>query len=266
MDEINTPAETPPIIPQEEPAVAPGFEPPEEDTITLRRSHLYLLLVPLAFILGLGSGYLYWGREATSASPAQAAAGAAQAPAAASGSEETPRYDVPVDDDPALGPQDAPITIIEFSDYECPFCEKFHNETFQRLLDAYPGQIRFVYRDFPLNSIHPNAVSAAEAANCANEQGVFWEFHDLLFSMRRGLSVQAYTGYAEELAVDVEAFQACLDSGRFRDEVQSDFEFAARMGVRSTPTFFVNGLAVVGAQPFEVFQQVIDQELAGGVN
>ncbi len=264
MDDTKTPAGEPLAVEEASPLGVESEPVVEEDTITFRRSHLYMLLVPLAFVLGLGSGYLYWGRGGSAANPAQAAG--AQSSNAAADSGEIPRYDVPVDDDPSLGPADAPITIIEFSDYQCPFCEKFHNETFQRLLDAYPDQIRFVYRDFPLTSIHPNAVSAAEAANCAFEQGVFWEYHDLLFSMRRGLSQQAYSGYAEELGLDAADFQACLESGRFREEVQSDFEFAARLGVRSTPTFFVNGLAVVGAQPFEVFQQVIDQELAGGVN
>jgi len=123
--------------------------------------------------------------------------------------------------------------------------------------------VRLVYRDFPLTSIHRNAFPAAEAANCANEQGVFWEYHDKLFSMELGLSSEAYQGYAQELDLDMNEFIECLESGRYKDEVQADFDFAANLGIRSTPTFFINGIALVGAQPFEVFQEVIDKELAG---
>jgi protein-disulfide isomerase len=133
------------------------------------------------------------------------------------------------------------------------------------LIDAYGDQIRFVYRDFPLESIHANAKPAAEAANCANEQGEFWEYHDKLFSMELGLSSEAYQEYATQLGLDIDEFQECFESGRYQEEVQLDFEFAANLGVRSTPTFFVNGIAVVGAQPFEVFQQVIEKELAGEI-
>lgn len=253
-----------------------------DDTITFKRSHFYAALVPLAFILGLGVGFLFWGRSgetravAAATAPgsgAESAAAAAssgqtaqgQAAAEAEGSETVRRYDVPVDDDPQLGPNDAPITIIEFSDYECPFCKRFHEETFFRLLDAYEGQIRFVYRDFPLASIHSNAIPAAEAANCAREQEAFWEFHDLLFGLSQGLSRDAYLSYARSLGLDEAAFEACLDSRRYQEEVEDDYNFAARLGVRSTPTFFINGLPLVGAQPFEVFQQVIDQELAGEI-
>jgi protein-disulfide isomerase len=132
-------------------------------------------------------------------------------------------------------------------------------------LDTYGDQVRFVYRDFPLDSIHANARPAAEAANCANEQGVFWDYHDKLFSMELGLSPDAYQEYASQLDLDEEAFQECIESGRYQQEVQSDFEFAANLGVRSTPTFFINGIAVVGAQPFEIFQQVIERELAGEI-
>ena len=181
---------------------------------------------------------------------------------------ETPqvvRYDVPVDDDPALGSEDAPITIIEFSDYECPYCRQWHTEVYSQLLDTYGDQIRFVYRDFPLESIHANAIPAAQAANCAFEQDNFWDYHDKLFSMELGLSPDAYLEYASQLGLDEEQFQECIDSGRYQEEVQSDFEFAANLGVRSTPTFFINGIAVVGAQPFEIFEQVIERELAGEI-
>ena len=247
-----------------------------EVTITLHRWHLYAFVMPLIFIVGLGLGFLVRGWVPLPGIPAVAASGevASSDPAAVAVQSnpaapvETPqvvRYDVPVDDDPSLGSEDAPITIIEFSDYECPFCRRWHDEVYTQLLDTYGDQVRFVYRDFPLDSIHANARPAAEAANCANEQGVFWDYHDKLFSMELGLSSDAYQEYASQLDLDEEAFQECIESGRYQQEVQSDFEFAANLGVRSTPTFFINGIAVVGAQPFEIFQQVIERELAGEI-
>ncbi len=243
-----------------------------EDTITFKRSHLYAVLLPLAFVAGLSLGYIFWGRA--SAPAAQTASAVPRTNPAASTSDQSQtsaegqtqqvtRYDVPIDDDPILGPEDAPITIIEFSDYECPYCRNWHDQVFKQLFEAYPDEIRLVYRDFPLFSIHPNAVPAAEAANCAYEQGSFWEFHDKLFGMELDLSDEAYQQYAQDLNLDMDAFNECVETRRYRDEVQADYTFASELGVRSTPTFFINGIALVGAQPYEVFQQVIDKELAG---
>jgi protein-disulfide isomerase len=248
---------------------------PADITITLRRVHLYAVLLPLTFVLGVGLGYLVWGRtpiasaskvaanevpQATSASSNPQAQGAAQDAAT-----KVTRYEVPVDDDPSLGPEAAAITFIEFSDYECPYCRKWYTEVFARLMASYPEQVRFVFRDFPLTSIHANAAPAANAANCAGEQGNYWDFHNKLFGMELGLSKDAYLQYASQLGLDVKAFEECVTSERYKEEVQADFDFAANLGVRSTPTFFINGIAVVGAQPFEVFQEVIDKELAGEI-
>jgi len=237
--------------------------PPEEDTFTLKRSDIFAALIPVAFLVGLAMGYVIWGRGGTSTAQAPApTAVQAEAPTAP---QEISRYDVPEDDDPAYGPPDAPITIIEFSDYECPYCRKWHLEVWPRLKAAYPDQIRLVYRDFPLTSIHANAIPAAIAANCAGEQGQYWEFNELLFSMKYNLGASAYQSYAEELGLNMQDFQECVTSDRQNQEIQADFEFATNIGVRSTPTFFVNGIPVVGAQPFEVFQQLIEQELAGEI-
>lgn len=269
-----------------DPAPSPQTEPStsdtlihasvEKDTITLRRSHLYAMLIPLAFVIGLSVGYLFWGRALpTSATPAGEASNPQTENSAQTANQSQPtteaetqqiiRYEVPVDDDPYYGPENAPITIIEFSDFECPYCRKWHVEVFQRLLDTYSGQIKFVYRDFPLTTIHPNAFPAAEAANCAGEQGVYWAYHEQLFGMQLGLGQDSYTQYAEQLGLNMEIFNACLSEGKYKDEIQADFEFAAQLGVRSTPTFFINGIAVVGAQSFETFQQVIEKELAGEI-
>ncbi len=237
----------------------------ESDSVRIKRSHLYAVLLPLAFVVGLSVGYLFWGRDG-----GQGAVAVSPAPSTSSASANTPtepqevrRYDVPVDDDYVLGPEDAPITLIEFSDYECPYCRRFHNEVLSSLLDAFPGQIRFVYRDFPLTQIHPNAFPAAMAANCAGEQGAYYPFHDSLFSMRLGLNTEAYLQYASELGLDMPMFNACLDSAKYQAEVQADFEFAANLGISSTPTFFINGIPLVGAQSLEVFMQVIQRELDG---
>lgn len=248
-----------------------GIPSAPEITITLRRVHLFAFLVPASFILGFGLGYLVWGRAPVriqTGTAAQSEASNSSTTAQAEDQNTQPRvvrYDVPVDDDPALGPENAPITIIEFSDYECSYCRRWHSEVFGKLIETYPEQVRLVYRDFPLSSIHANAFPAAEAANCANEQNAFWEFHDKLFSMELGLGTEAYRRYASELGLDTQAFIECMESHRYQDEVQADYDFAAKLGVSSTPTFFINGIAIVGAQPFEVFQQVIEKELAGEI-
>lgn len=228
----------------------------EQNTVTFKRSHLYALLLPLAFVVGLAAGYLFWGRDVAPA-PAPSEAAAAAQP------QDVQRYDIPENDDPVWGPEDAEITIVEFSDYECPYCRRWHVEVWPQIQEEYQGQVRLVYRDFPLTSIHANATPAAAAANCAGEQGFYWEFSERLFSMELGLSESAYEQYASELDLDMGAFTACLESGDQNEEIQADFEFAANLGVRSTPTFFVNGIPLVGAQPFDVFQNVIEQELAG---
>lgn len=231
-------------------------------TPTQKRLSLFLQdLIPavvalLLFGAGLGVGWLIW---APHGAPAQQAA----APSAPAGLAGDTRFDVQADDDPALGPADAPITIIEFSDFQCPYCQRWHAQVFDQLMQAYPGKIRFIYRDFPLKSIHPQAVPAAEAANCAQAQGAYWEFHAALFSGKYNLSAPSYLQYAADLGLNTQEFQKCVDSHQFAAEVESDFAYAMQLGVSSTPTFFINGIPLIGAQPVEAFQQVIDQELAG---
>ena len=131
--------------------------------------------------------------------------------------------------------------------------------------EAYGDKVRLVYRDFPLYGVHPNAESAAEAANCAGEQDQYYDFHNLLLSGQKEFGAETYSQYAQSLKLNMDTFKSCMDEHRYLAEVKADYEYASQLGVRSTPTFFVNGLAVVGAQPFEVFQQVIDLELAGKI-
>ncbi len=236
-------------------------QPPEEETITFKKSHFYSVLVVLAFAVGVLVGYVAWGRG-SAATAAQPSAPIAQAPATQE--PQYKRYDIPTEGYPSLGPDDAPIVIVEFSDFQCPYCRRFQSETYQPLLDAYPGQIRFVYRNLPLTSIHPNAMPAAVASLCARDQDAFWGYHDKLFSSEQ-LDQDTYIRYAADLGLDTETFTACLSDGSHDAEIQADMDFAISLGVQSTPTFFVNGLAVVGAQPLSYFQQLIDKELAGEI-
>ena len=174
---------------------------------------------------------------------------------------EPPRQRIEVlEEDPARGPSDAPIEIVEFSDFDCPYCKRT-TDTVARLLGEYGEQIRFVYKDYPLPS-HPNAFKAAEAGNCANDQGKFWEFHDKLFESQGALDVGSLKNYASELGLDADAFSTCLDSGRYAVQVERDLEIGAGYGVSSTPTLFVNGRAVIGAVPYESVVEIIREELA----
>lgn len=170
---------------------------------------------------------------------------------------------VSADDDSVLGSEDAPVTIIEFSDYECPFCARAFNNTLPEIKEKYvdTGKVKLVYRDFPL-SIHRSAQKAAEASECAGEQGKFWEMHDKLFENQSALDVASLKQYAKDIALDSTEFDACLDSGEMASEVQKDFSDGQKYGVTGTPAFFINGIKVSGAQPFSVFEQIIESELA----
>ena len=235
----------------------------EEETFTFKRSHFYAVVTVLAFAAGVLLGYVVWGFEPGGrASTAQPSGPVAGAPAAES--PQFKRYDIPSKGFPSIGPADAPITIVEFSDYQCPFCRRWHQEVYEQLLAAYPGKIKLVYRNLPLTSIHPDAFGAAEAAMCAGEQDAYWSFHEKLFGSE-SLGNQVYTRYAQELSLNMEKFQNCLKDEKYKDAIQADSDFAVNLGVSSTPTFFINGLAVVGAQPLDVFKQVIDTELAGEI-
>ncbi len=166
------------------------------------------------------------------------------------------------DDDPFWGPEDASVVIVEFADFQCPFCARHYQETLPSIKDAYGDEVRYVYRDFPLTSIHQFAQKAAEAGQCAQEQGLFWEYHDLLFGNQDSLTVDDLKGYAEQVGADAGEFNDCLDSGKNQREVLQDAQDGRTAGVTGTPGFLINGALVSGAQPFEAFQQVIDQLLA----
>lgn len=261
------------MIENELPDVTSETESDQDDGIfRIKRSALYALLLPLALVTGLAIGYLIWGQDNQPAVVAQnpiateeQAAVVVDEPTAAPSPPDLReqqgqiRLEVSADDDAVLGPDSAPITIIEFSDFRCPYCKRWHNETMKPLFEMYPDQIRLIYRDFPV----VGGFEAALAAECAGEQGDYFAYHDLLFSGEfEELNSEAYSSYAERLGMDAEELMACVDEATFAEEVQADARYAASLGVTGTPTFFINGIPLVGAQPIDAFIQIIDGELA----
>ncbi|MGZ8532966.1 MAG: thioredoxin domain-containing protein [Candidatus Binatia bacterium] len=171
------------------------------------------------------------------------------------------RVAVTVDGSPFKGPAKAPVTIVEFSDFHCPFCRRVI-PTLAQLESQYGEKIKLVFRDFPIESLHPGATKAHEAARCANEQGKFWLYHDKLFAGPSNASPELFNGLAKELGLDAVAFETCLGSGKYQAAIKQDIEEGNRAGVTGTPAFFINGRLISGAQPVEVFARVIDDELA----
>ena len=161
--------------------------------------------------------------------------------------------------DPTWGPANAPVQIIEFSDFQCPFCQRA-GPVLQKLRATFGDRVRLVFKDLPLPS-HPNAFQAAEAAQCAHEQSKFWEYHDVLFANQNALGRDDLKRHAAGLGLDAAKFNACFDEGRTGRLVQADMNESERYGVSSTPTFFINGRLLSGAQPFEVFDRIIQEEL-----
>jgi protein-disulfide isomerase len=163
---------------------------------------------------------------------------------------------------PSMGPENAPVTLVEFSDFDCPYCGRFH-PTLKRLSEKFGDQLRIVYRQYPIINLHPNAFKAAEASLCANEQGKFWEMHDLMFQEQGRLSVAELKVKAGRIGLDQKRFDECLNTGRFTEQVQEDQKEGGRAGVTGTPALFVNGVIVEGgAVSLDVVAQAIEKELA----
>ena len=174
---------------------------------------------------------------------------------------DAPRYTVDIAaDDPALGAATAPVTVVEFSDFQCPFCQRVM-PTLKRVREAYGDRVRIVWKDFPLTSIHPQAFKAAEAGQCAREQGKFWEYHDQLFANQQALEPEFLKKYAADTGLDAATFSACLDTAKYAERVQAQMGVGNSLGVSSTPSVFINGRLLSGAQPYETFTAVIDEEL-----
>jgi protein-disulfide isomerase len=175
---------------------------------------------------------------------------------------DPPRHTVALaSTDPAAGNASAPVTIVEFSDFQCPYCQQVA-PTLKQLREKYGDKVRVVWKDFPLTQIHPQAFKAGEAGHCAAEQGKFWEYHDRLFSNQQALQPADLKKHAADLGMDSAKFDACLDSSKYGDRVREGVAQGSRLGVNSTPTMYINGRLVSGAQPYDVIAAVIDEELS----
>jgi len=171
-----------------------------------------------------------------------------------------PRFKVATEGHAELGPKDAPVTIVEFGDFQCPFCKK-SEDSIKQVRTKYADKVRLIYMDFPL-SFHPNALPAAEAARCAGDQGKFWQFHDALFQAQPNLKPTDLKAAAAKLGLDPQKFNNCLDQNKYRNAVGADLAEGESLGVSGTPAFFINGRPLSGAQPASEFEQIIDEELS----
>jgi protein-disulfide isomerase len=171
------------------------------------------------------------------------------------------RTEVQTSGAPFKGAENAAVKIVKFEDFDCPFC-KTVQPTLAELLKKYDGKVRLVHKDLPLVAIHPQAPLAAEAARCAGDQGKFWHYHDILYSKAPKLAPADLKAYAKEVGLDSATFQQCLDSGKHKGAVQNDLAEGAKLGLTGTPSFFINGREISGAQPLETFAAIIDEELA----
>jgi protein-disulfide isomerase len=179
---------------------------------------------------------------------------------------------IDLDDDEVMGNAEATVAVVEFSDFQCPYCRRFHSQTFPELKESYidTGKVRYIFRDFPLEQLHSQAVSAAIAANCAGQQGKYWEMHHELFANQSRFTPALFTELAQSLALDVTTFETCLDDPAQKEEVQKDLAYGQSVGVRGTPHYFIGRIEgdtlvdvkrVSGAQPFQAFATVIDSLL-----
>jgi protein-disulfide isomerase len=241
----------------------------EHETVTIKKStmrNLTVALVVLLVAVSFAGGYVLGsGRASATGSiitqPSQQLQPQQQAPAG--------KVQVSADDDPALGGANAPVTVIEFSDFQCPFCARAFSDAVAGIKADYvsSGKVKFVYRDFPLDSIHPQAIPAANAAECANEQGKFWEYHDKLFQNQALLGDANYKAWAKELGLNEQQFSSCYDIRKYDSDVSADFQDGVNAGVSGTPTFFIGNdqdgyTMVVGAQPYSVIKAAIDRALS----
>ena len=257
--------EEPEVLPEESPAVI------EQETFTFKRSHFYAVLTVLAFAVGVLVGYVVWGYNTQPTSVIVQAAPATATP-------EPRIYDIETAGFPSLGPADAPIVIVEFSDFQCPYCWRWYDQVYKPLLAAYPGKIRMVYRNFPLSN-HQNAFASAEAALCAGDQNAYWEYHNTLFDnylalyqedQGRLLDQTTYNQFASDIGLNVRTFEECMTSRKYQQFILDDFAYANSLppdtngeaAIGGTPTFFVNGHRLGGAYPIEYFKEIIDAELA----
>jgi protein-disulfide isomerase len=160
-------------------------------------------------------------------------------------------------DDPFSGPEDARIVIVEFSDFQCPYCQQA-SAIIKRIRLEYADSVKIIYRDFPIANAHPQAIVSAVAAQCAAEQGMFWEYHDLLFLNQDNLGIDNLKKLAQDIGLDMDKFNPCLDTNKYQNEVLDDLQDGLKAGVSGTPTFFINGNIAPGIIPYEKYKEIID--------
>ena len=264
----------PPTVTDQTPAPLPeGMPtPPAAETTVPRHTFNYVIIAIVFFALGIGLGVLGYDRvTANTSAQVDAAVNRAVATAVAAvpradtvavepTRDPNQRFVVDTEGDPAKGAAGAPVTIVEFADFRCGYCRRFLDQTLNPLLEAYGENVRFVYRDYPI--LGPDSHTAALAGECALQQDKFWEFHDLVYANQDDMSMDAFMTYATDLGMDAEAFAACVDAPETSQLVLRDYEAGQTLGVSGTPTFFINGKMLVGAQPYQAFAQMIDAELA----
>ncbi|MEK9178197.1 MAG: DsbA family protein [Patescibacteria group bacterium] len=229
---------------------------------------LVVLLVVAAYLLGVLTtkvSYLEGGKSLTAnieESDINAGDGGAEV--------ASEPVDVEIGHLPILGDKDAPVTVIEFSDFQCPFCKALWTDTLPQIKKEYidTGKVKFAYRHYPIAAIHPNAQKAAEASECANEQGNFWDYHDQIFknqseweSQSAQDALDSFASYANAIGLNGASLKSCIDSGKFADAVKKDLDAGNAAGVNGTPATFINGLLISGAAPFSTFKTTIDEQL-----
>jgi protein-disulfide isomerase len=225
---------------------------------------LLIVIVLMAFGMGIMWTKLQslekGGAIANNAQPAAANPAAVAAPAPTEISSDQFKELIEKGDPPTLGKSNAKVTIVEFSDLQCPFCKQFADQTFSQIKKEYvdTGKVRVVFRHFPLRSIHPVAYPAALASECAKEQGKFWEYHDETYKNQASLTPDSLKLYAKTIGLNAAKFDSCLDSEKYKNLVSDDETLANGVGVNGTPAFFVNGKLISGAQPFDAFKAAID--------
>ena len=269
VDEISKPVE-----------LSEPVKSPESEQITVKKSTFKMLIIGITaslIVVAFFSGYTLGSQTVApvviqeNPTPTPTVPQPTQIPP-----QEEQRIFVSLSDDPVLGNPNAPVTIVEFSDFQCPFCARFFDQTLPQIQQDYidTGKVKLVFRDFPIESIHANAKAASMAAECADDQKMFWQYHDKLFEGQTQwarLSAEdasnTFKQYASDLNLATEDFNTCLDSAKYMSEINQDFQNGANYGVTGTPAFFIGNdkdgyVAVIGAKPYSSFQQVIDKELS----
>ncbi len=248
------PAIRPPVRPV---AMNDGDRP---DVFQVNSSSLRMAAIALVFlVIGFAAGAALLGGRVTDTAALETMVRqiVAEEIANAGGLGGSPTGAALADDDPSFGPEDAAVTIVEFSDFNCTFCTRFATETLPQLQARYGEKIRFVYRDYPILGGSEPAI----ASNCAHDQGKFWEFHNLLFANHQARSRDMYISFADELGLDSDAFATCLDDQAKVEEMTLDYIDGQTLGIQGTPRFYINSKVISGAQPFDTFALVIDSEL-----